>query len=139
MGADRILAQLLASPAAAGLAGGLAGGMLTSKAGRKLGKKAVQLGGVAAVAGVAYAAWARWRAEQQGAAPVAQIGAEPSWLLEARSRGFVPPPEQAAETEALGVALLRAMIAAARADGRLDGAEREAILARVTQLPLSEA
>lgn len=140
MGIDRILAQLLASPAAAGLAGGVAGGLLTSKAGRKLGKKALQLGGIAAVGGLAYTAWSRWRAEQDGTARVeVDFGREQSWLPEARRGGFLPPPQAAAESEALGVALLRTMIAAARADGRLDGAERQAILERVGKLELGAA
>lgn len=136
MGADRILTQLLGSGAAAGFAGGL----LTSKAGRKLGKKALKLGGVAAVGGLAYTAWSRWRAQQDGTrvAPGAAVP-EAAWLPEARRAGFLPPPEAPAEADALGLALLRAMIAAARADGRLDGREREAILARVAALDLSEA
>jgi uncharacterized membrane protein YebE (DUF533 family) len=141
MGADRILAQLLGSGAAAGFVGGAAGGLLTSKAGRKLGKKALKLGGVAAVGGLAYVAWARWRAQQEGAGAAGGIfdAADSPWLAEARRAGFLPPPDRPAETDALGVALLRVMIAAARADGRLDGREREAILARVAALDLGEA
>jgi len=141
MGADRILAQLLGSGAVAGFAGGAASGLLTSKAGRKLGKKALNLGGVAAVGGLAYVAWSRWRAQQEGAGATggALDAGEAAWLLEARRAGFLPPPDLPAEADVLGVALLRAMIAAARADGRLDGREREAILARVADLDLGEA
>jgi uncharacterized membrane protein YebE (DUF533 family) len=62
MSFDRILSQLLSSPARAGLAGAVAGGLLTSKAGRKLGKRAVELGGIAAIAGLAYTAWRRYEA-----------------------------------------------------------------------------
>jgi uncharacterized membrane protein YebE (DUF533 family) len=135
MGADRILAQILGSGAAAGFAGGVAGGLLTSKAGRKLGKQALKLGGVAAVGGLAYLAWSRWREGREGAA----APAEQTWLPAARAAGFLPPPERPAEAESLGVALLRAMIAAARADGRLEDRERRAILERVASLDLDEA
>lgn len=136
MGADRILAQILGSGAAAGFAGGVAGGLLTSKAGRKLGKKALKLGGVAAVGGLAYLAWSRWREGREG---IAAPAAEEAWLPAARAAGFLPPPERPAEADTLGVALLRAMIAAARADGRLDDRERRAILDRVAALDLDEA
>lgn len=140
MGADRILTQLLGSGAAAGFAGGLAGGLLTSKAGRKLGKKALKVGGVAAVGGLAYLAWNRWRTGQLGAGASPRLDdPQAAWLPAARQAGFLPLPERTAEADELGVALLRAMIAAARADGRLDGRERERILARVAALELSEA
>ncbi len=48
MSTDRILAQLLGSGAASGFAGALAGGPITSQAGRRLGKTALQVGGIEA-------------------------------------------------------------------------------------------
>lgn len=136
MDADKVLSQLLASGAAGsfagGLAGGLASGLLTSKPGRKLGKKALKLGGLAAVAGVAWTAWSRWQESQRTAA--AGAGAADS------SQGAPParflPRGQAADE--LGLVLVRAMIAAAQADGRLDGAERAAIEERIARLEISE-
>ena len=56
MDPDRILSELLGGDRARGLAGGvaagLAGSLLLSKAGRRLGKRALELGGLAAVAGL---------------------------------------------------------------------------------------
>jgi uncharacterized membrane protein YebE (DUF533 family) len=140
MDADRILSQLLASPQgkgfAGGVAGGLAGGLLVSKAGRKLGKKALQLGGLAAIAGLGYAAWRRYQEERAGApareaAPAALPAAEPP-------PRFLPPAAQGGAREDLGRALLQAMIAAARADGQLDGAERRVLFERIASLDLPE-
>jgi uncharacterized membrane protein YebE (DUF533 family) len=128
MDIDRVLSQLLSHPARAGIAGAVAGGLLSSKSGRKLGKKALELGGMAALAGLAYTAWQRHRA---GAADVA-----PS-QERLRSAGFLPAT--AAAGEDLGRSLLRAMIAAARADGRLDVRERSALLEQIGRLELDEA
>jgi uncharacterized membrane protein YebE (DUF533 family) len=139
MNADRLLSQLLSSGAGAGLAGGLAGGLasglLTSKAGRRLGRKAARLGGLAAVAGLAYAAFRRYR-EGAGApdGPAPANAPEPAGQALARA-GFLPAPGSA-DADALGRRLLRVMIAAAHADGRLDPAERGAIFERVARLEL---
>jgi len=133
MSVDRVLSQLLASGAASGFAGGLAGGLasglLTSKAGREFGGKALRVGGIAAVGGLAYAAWSRYRAGADAASRPPDGGLE----------GFVPAPDSPQEAEALGLLLLRAMVAAAHADGRLDGRERHAIRGHVASLDLPDA
>jgi uncharacterized membrane protein YebE (DUF533 family) len=141
MSIDRILSELLSSPARAGLAGAVAGGLLTSKTGRKLGKRAAELGGLAAIAGLAYTAWRRY--ETRGGPPVTAAGAtgldavpQPS-VLEAA--GFLPPPRQESGGEPLARLLLRAMIAAARADGKLDGDERRRLFDRIGSLDLGDA
>jgi uncharacterized membrane protein YebE (DUF533 family) len=133
MSADRILTRLLASPEAKGFAGGLAGSLLVSKAGRKLGRQALQLGGLAAIAGLGYAAWRRHQDQRaRDVAPAAPAAAEPP-------PRFLPPSSETGAREDLGHALLQAMIAAARADGQLDGAERRALFERVAALELPEA
>ncbi len=136
MNAEKILSQLLSGGAASGFAGGLAGGiasgLLTSKAGRKLGGKALQLGGLGAVAGLAYTAWNRYRQEAAGAAPDRMA---PQSLPPV----FLPGTGHADERSDLARTLLYAMIAAARADGKLDGEERRAIFEGVARLDLPEA
>jgi uncharacterized membrane protein YebE (DUF533 family) len=137
MSIDRILSELLSSPAKAGIAGAVAGGLLTSKAGRKLGKKAVELGGLAAIAGLAYTAWRRY--EERRGLPAATPGApagEPARETRALEAAGFLPPGGAAAGEPLARLLLRAMIAAARADGRLDGEEHQRIVGRIQGLPL---
>jgi uncharacterized membrane protein YebE (DUF533 family) len=131
---DKILSEILSHPAKAGLAGAVAGGLLTSKAGRKLGRRAVEVGGLAAIAGLAYTAWRRYE-ERRPAAPAATAPVAPAAL---EAAGFLPPRREA-EEEALARLLLRAMIAAARADGQLDGAERGRLLDRIARLPLGDA
>jgi uncharacterized membrane protein YebE (DUF533 family) len=134
MSVDRILSQLLGSGAATGFAGGLAGGlasgMLTSKSGRKLAKNALKVGGIAAIGGVAYAAYDRYRRSQTSTGSGAAASGP-------ALHGFVPSEGTQAADE-LGRTLLRAMIAAAQADGRLDARERQAIEARIQALALGE-
>jgi uncharacterized membrane protein YebE (DUF533 family) len=141
MSADRILSQLLGSGAAAGFAGGLAGGLasglLTSKAGRKFGRKALEVGGIAAVGGIAYAAFSRYRASRERMQAVPPAGGSQTGTGEPGS--FLAPPEGSREAEALGLTLVRAMAAAAQADGRLDPRERHKIHERVGSLDLSGA
>ena len=108
-------------------AAGLAAGMLLSggKPGKLLGN-AVKVGAMAAVGGLAYKAWQTYQQGQsgQGQAPAA------------REDAFIPAPDSAAQEE-LGKTLVRAMIAAAKADGRIDAEEKEAIFERLKTMPLS--
>lgn len=132
--ANKILGQLLSNGAATGIAGALAGGMLASKRGRKLGKKAVELGGLAAIAGVAWMAWDRYRGS--AAQPAAPGEATVATVAAATRAGFLPPRTDLPHTQELGLTLIRTMIAAARADGKLEGREGEAIFRAVETLAL---
>jgi Uncharacterized protein conserved in bacteria len=107
-------------------AAGLAAGMLLSggKPGKLLGN-AVKIGAVAAVGGLAYKAWQNYQAKQHG---------QPA---PAREDAFIPAPSQEAEREELGKSLVRAMIAAAKADGRIDADEKDAIFKKLETMNLS--
>jgi uncharacterized membrane protein YebE (DUF533 family) len=139
MSADRILSELFAGPRGAGFAGGVAGGvassLLLSKAGRKLGKRALELGGLAAIAGLGYTAWRRYQEDRGSAA----AQPEPALQAAAPPAAFLPPPSEREARDDLGRTLLEAMIAAARADGKLDGQERRALFERVAKVDLPEA
>lgn len=134
---NKLLGQLLGSGAASGLAGGLAGGlassMLTSKKGLKLGAKALQVGGVAAVGALAYTAYQRFTNKETSATPPANatdlIAAPPG-------TAFMPQQSDERAMEALGLILVRAMIAVARADGRLDAEESQSIFQKIQSLGL---
>ena len=112
-------------------AGGLAAGMLLS--GGKLGKLAGNLataGAIAAVGGLAYSAWQKHQQGQQSpgtGAPAPLAGRD----------AFVPPPSAEHQQEELGKTLVRAMIAAAKADGQIDGEEKQRIFGRLESMPLS--
>ncbi|MCR6669965.1 tellurite resistance TerB family protein [Devosia ginsengisoli] len=106
-------------------AAGLAAGMLLSGGGLgKLAGNAVKIGAVAAVGGLAYNAWQNYQKNQQGT-PVPTQDA------------FIPSAGDINAQEELGKSLVRAMIAAAKADGRIDADEKEAIFSKLESMNLS--
>lgn len=108
-------------------AAGLAAGMLLSGGGLgKLAGNAVKLGAVAAVGGLAYNAWQNYQNQQQGGA------SNPP-----EQDAFIPAPGDTQGQEELGKTLVRAMIAAAKADGRIDAEEKEAIFSKLETRNLS--
>jgi uncharacterized membrane protein YebE (DUF533 family) len=110
---NKLLGQLLGSGAAGGFAGGLASGMLTSKSGRKLGKETLKMGGIAAVGALAYAAYQRY-SSGKGTSPDALPETAGAVLSPApEGSGFLSPKSDTAGRDALGLILVRAMIAAA--------------------------
>jgi len=107
-------------------AAGLAAGMLLSGGGLgKLAGNAVKVGALAAVGGLAYSAWQNHQRNQAGNAPAPSQDA------------FIPAAADERAQEELGKTLVRAMIAAAKADGKIDGDEKEAIFARLETMTLS--
>ncbi|MEE4136900.1 MAG: tellurite resistance TerB family protein [Desulforhopalus sp.] len=135
---NKLLGSLLGSGAVSGFAGGLAGGltssMLTTKKGRKLGKNALKLGGVAAIGALAYTAYQRYNSQSTTSSlpqpPPGQLTQAPS------GSAFMPAPDNTTAHEQLGLTLVRAMIAVARADGRLDQQESQAIFEKIQSLGL---
>ena len=121
----------LAGGLASGLAGGLAGSLLTSKSGRKLGKQTLKMGGIAAVGALAYAAHQRYSTGKDTAPNALPQTAGAVLSPAPEDSGFLPPKSDPAGRDALGLILVRAMIAAARADGRLDAQESQAIFQRI--------
>lgn len=109
-------------------AAGLAAGMLLG-GGRpdKLLGNAVKIGAVAAVGGLAYKAWQNHQQNKAGAAPTQQTAQD----------AFIPATTDTRAQEELGKSLVRAMISAAKADGKIDGDEKEAIFAKLETMNLS--
>ena len=95
--------------------GGLLGLLLGSRGGRQLGGKALKLGSVAAVGMLAWKTYQEWQATQLARAPGAPAGGTQA----APRFDALPAPLQ----DMHGQAMLKAMIAAAKSDGRVD--ERE--------------
>jgi uncharacterized membrane protein YebE (DUF533 family) len=112
-------------------AGAVAAVLLGTGTGRELTGSVLKLGGLAAIAGLGYQAYKNWQGgKEPGAADAATTAAATPELL--------PPPaessfhtDSAANSADFAVVLVRAMIAAARADGHIDDAERQAILGKV--------
>ncbi len=119
--------------AAGGVAGGLAGILLGGKTSKKLAKGAVKLGGTAALAGLAYKAYESWRASQQ--APAAEV-APPMKDVTPQPEGTRFLPSASTERDGMSLAILRAMISAAKADGHIDAQEHQRIFAKLDALDL---
>jgi uncharacterized membrane protein YebE (DUF533 family) len=111
---------MLANLGKGALAGGALAAILGTRAGRKLGGTAAALGGLGLLGKVAADAYKSWQAGQGGDASA--------------GTSLAALPEAAAEQRSQ--LLLRAMIAAANADGHIDESERGAIQATVTRLGL---
>ena len=139
-----------------GLGGLLGGGLLGGKR-KKGGGKLVQLGTLAAVGAVAYKAYEAYQRNQAAAAgapgqpaPMGGTGGTaPAGTAPAAAHSgsaWTPPSAGAPGASAVasgaapasdGLTLLRAMIAAAKADGEVDAAESQQILAQVGRANLS--
>ena len=111
--------------------GAIAAVLLGTGTGRQLTGSALKLGGLAAIAGLGYQAYKNWQAGQQPQPADASTAATADQQL-------LPPPsgtgfhiEDEANSADFALILVRAMIAAARADGHIDDAERHAILGKV--------
>jgi uncharacterized membrane protein YebE (DUF533 family) len=111
------------------LAGGLAGLVLGTGAGRSILGSAAKLGGVALVGGLAYKAYQNYQAGK----PLASFG-EPVLAAPAGS-GFA---EGDGDDNAKALLMVRAMIAAAAADGEIDDAERARIMGNLKQAGLDD-
>jgi uncharacterized membrane protein YebE (DUF533 family) len=153
--AKKVLDQFLNSGMATGVVAGLLGGGLARRAG--LGGIA-RIGGLALVGTLAYQAWQRHKQQQADFPPERRaqgvrgaIGGVLSNLPgvgdflgtaendgDAARAGFASNALPAPQQNQLGVALLTAMIAAAKADGEVDRAESERILGQMDQAGLSQ-
>lgn len=111
------------------LTGGLAGLLLGSKGGRKLAGNALTYGGMAVAGALAYRAYQNYQAGKQ-ASPAA--AAEVPLLPPPANTPFNPVQE--ADQQSLARNLLRAMIAAAKADGHIDAAEQANIFAQMDKM-----
>ncbi|MFZ2870588.1 tellurite resistance TerB family protein [Zavarzinia sp.] len=109
-------------------AGGLLGLLLGSRSGRHLVGDVAKVGGAAALG---YFAWKAYRNWQDGKAP-GPVAADPAGL---------PPPEfhagtAGADGKPFALALLTAMVGAAKADGHVDPQEQNRLFSEVERLGL---
>ena len=135
----QLLDKFMNSGVAGGLAGGLASGALTgllaSKDGRKMAGSALKVGGVALAGGLAYKAYQSYRNKQDNnASGLPGEGMGTSARLSQET--FIPPGDDTAAQQSLGLLLLRAMISAAKADGNIDSEETSKILSEINRLGL---
>lgn len=119
-GADKAVQMAKDNPLAAGA---LVAVLLGTGTGRKVTGSAVKLGGLAAIGGLAYQAYKNYQA---GGQPAEAQAREPELLPPPEDTGFHPSQAPQGEAE-FTLMLVRAMIAAAKADGHIDEEERARI------------
>ena len=119
LGGSGGLGGLLSGAGGGALAAGAMGLLLGNKKARKYGGQALTYGGLAALGVVAYKAYGNWRA-QQGIAPE----------VEPQTIDRLP----AAQVELHSQAILKALVAAAKADGHVDERERQLIEGEFSKL-----
>ena len=120
--------------ATGGMAGGLAGILLGGKTSKKMAKGAVKLGGTAALAGLAYKAYTHWQASKNQAPQ--PVEAPPMKDITPRPQGTPFLPSISQQRDNMSLAILRAMIAAAKADGHIDADEQRRIFGKLDELDL---
>ncbi len=103
-------------------AGGLGALVLGTQTGRSLAATAAKLGGIALIGGLAYRAYTNY---QQGAPASPDAVAHQKLIAAPAGSGF----EAATVSHDLATTMLKAMIAAAAADGRIDAAEQQKLVA----------
>ena len=113
--------------------GAIAAVLLGTGAGRALAGTALKVGGMAAVAGLAYHAYQNYQA---GKAP--GNGADGAEVLPPPSDTAFDPKLAPQGEDDFALTLVRAMVAAARADGRIDDEERKRIGDKVALSGLGE-
>ncbi|QZP35483.1 tellurite resistance TerB family protein [Pseudomonas sp. DR48] len=113
------LGSLLSGAGGGALAAGAMGLLLGNNKVRKVGGKVAIYGGLAALGVIAYKAYGNWQA-QQGTAP----------QTEPQTLDRLP----AAQVELHSQAILKALVAAAKADGHVDDRERALIEGEFTKL-----
>ncbi|MDF2488894.1 MAG: hypothetical protein K0S77_1516 [Pseudomonas sp.] len=113
------LGGMLSGAGGGALAASAMGMLLGNKSARKYGGKALAYGGLAALGVLAYKAYGNWQASQGNG-----TAAEPQTL------DRLPP----AQVEQHSQAILKALVAAAKADGHIDERERELIEGEFSRL-----
>lgn len=141
---DRLLGTLLGSGIGRGAALGALGGLFLGRRRRGLGALG-SIGAMAAIGALAEAAFRESRGEKARHVVENETIVVPSQVRPEERLGATPgPPPLGArfapadeeEASERGLLLVRAMIAAAYADGKLDATESQRVLARVDELAL---
>ena len=142
---NKMLNSLNNSGISKGLLGGLAGGAvaggLMSKKGRKTAKKALKYGGIAAVGGLAWQAYKKYQAQgttqqQPNQATSSSVAQSDSPLLYQDQLQEQQFDNLSNDESNQSLFVVKAMVAAAMADGHLDGNEYQNIINKASELGL---
>jgi len=138
MDIDKVFSGLTRSGVLGGLAGGaVSGAIMSNKKARRGAGTLLKAGGIAALGAVAWQAYKSYKGRPGSEAAEAASGpaAESSWDALSRDRFEIDAGDSSPQSTSL--LLVQAMIAAAGADGHMDGDERRRIMDRVVQLDLA--
>jgi uncharacterized membrane protein YebE (DUF533 family) len=114
-------------------AGGLLGVLLGNKSARKMMGGFAGYGAAAALGALAHRAYQSWSESQRGAPAATPV---PATLADAPSDGSPFLPQSGADGQPFALALIRAMIAAAHADGHIGAEENKQIFEAVNRAGL---
>ena len=120
--------------ATGGVTGGLAGILLGGKSSKKMAKGVVKMGGTAALAGLAYKVYNDWQASKN--APPQVVAPPPMKDITPKPEGTAFLPSIPKARDDMSLSILRAMIAASKADGHIDAAEQQKIFGKLDELDL---
>ncbi len=109
-------------------AGGLGAAVLGTRTGRAMAGKAMKIGGLALIGGLAYKALQNFQAGKPLISGAVEVAEAP------RGSGF----EVAAVTQNSALLYIRAMIAGAAADGRIDEKEQAKLMGNLQQLGINQ-
>lgn len=129
----------MASQIPGGLAGGAAAGgvmalLMGNKSARKFAGKAATYGGAALLGGLAFKAYQNWQGNRQNTAATTSSGQQPVDPSSFHQRAISQQADQGVNPE---LVLVKAMIAAAKADGHIDADEQQRIFQAVEKTGLS--
>ena len=116
-------------------AGALAAVLLGTGTGRKVAGSAIQIGGLAAIAALGYKAYQNYTAGKPLLPQTENSALPDADVVEGTA---FDQTAQGAAGEMFTLSLVRIMIAAARADGHIDDAERETILGKLKTSGMNE-
>lgn len=112
--------------------GGLLGLIMANKSARKMAGNVAVYGGAAALGLLAYRAFRNWQDGQKPAtAPVAQ----PREMASIDQK-YLPSAAPARDGQPFELALVQAMVAAAKADGHIDAQEQQRLFAEIDRMAL---
>ena len=127
-GLDQLKSKIPGGLAGGAAAGGIMALLMTNKKARKFAGKAATVGGTALLGGLAFSAFKNWQSNnQQAAASAAPAAAAAKLPNEAELNN---------PSEDFQLTLVKAMIAAAKADGHIDSDEQQRIFDAVDQMEL---
>lgn len=129
-GAER--EQMLDGMKKGALASAVLVGLLGTRGGRRLTGTAIKIGGLAALGTAAYRGYQRWRSESEQ--PASASGETPE--LDVPQTETVSHEYNPVKSEADALLLIKAMVAAANADGRVDDEELRQIKQQILRMRL---